>query len=99
MIIGNSSSGILEAPYFKTFSINIGDRQKGRLKPKTVIDNNFNFKKLIKSFNAILLKKKMKKIQSNFYLKGSPSQKIINILKKVNLNLYNKKIFYEKKKI
>ena len=37
-IIGNSSSGLLEAPSFKVGTINIGDRQKGRLKAQSVID-------------------------------------------------------------
>ena len=37
-VIGNSSSGLLEVPSFKKGSINIGDRQKGRLKAESVID-------------------------------------------------------------
>ena len=32
LVIGNSSSGIIEAPLLKTPSINIGDRQKGQIK-------------------------------------------------------------------
>ena len=38
MVVGNSSSGLIEVPSFKIPTINIGDRQKGRLKSKTVID-------------------------------------------------------------
>ena len=38
VIIGNSSSGLLEAPSFKKPTINIGDRQKGRIKADSVID-------------------------------------------------------------
>ena len=37
-VIGNSSSGLLEAPSFKVGTVNIGDRQKGRLKAESVID-------------------------------------------------------------
>lgn len=37
-VVGNSSSGLLEAPSFKTPTVNIGDRQKGRLKATSVID-------------------------------------------------------------
>ena len=37
-IIGNSSSGIIEAPSFKIGTINIGDRQKGRIKANSIID-------------------------------------------------------------
>ncbi|WP_026970151.1 UDP-N-acetylglucosamine 2-epimerase [Algoriphagus terrigena] len=38
MIVGNSSSGILEVPYFNVPTINIGDRQKGRVMPESVIN-------------------------------------------------------------
>lgn len=38
LVIGNSSSGILEVPFLKKPTVNIGDRQKGRLRPATVID-------------------------------------------------------------
>jgi UDP-N-acetylglucosamine 2-epimerase len=37
-LLGNSSSGIIEAPILKTATINIGDRQKGRLKTESIID-------------------------------------------------------------
>ena len=37
-VIGNSSSGLLEVPSFKKPTINIGDRQRGRLKASSVID-------------------------------------------------------------
>lgn len=37
LVIGNSSSGLFEAPYFRTPSIDIGDRQKGRIRPDSVI--------------------------------------------------------------
>ena len=39
-VIGNSSSGLLETPTYQIGTINIGDRQKGRLKAKSVIDAN-----------------------------------------------------------
>lgn len=38
MVIGNSSSGIIEAPSFQIPTVNIGDRQKGRIKSNSVID-------------------------------------------------------------
>ncbi|MBQ9479450.1 MAG: UDP-N-acetylglucosamine 2-epimerase (hydrolyzing), partial [Selenomonadaceae bacterium] len=38
MVIGNSSSGIMEAPAFRIPTVNIGDRQTGRIKPTSVID-------------------------------------------------------------
>jgi len=39
VVVGNSSSGILEAPYFNLPAVNIGDRQKGRLRYGNVIDS------------------------------------------------------------
>ncbi|EOH4487558.1 GDP-N,N'-diacetylbacillosamine 2-epimerase (hydrolyzing), partial [Campylobacter jejuni] len=41
-MIGNSSSGISESPFFKTPCINIGDRQKGRLRTQNIIDCEIN---------------------------------------------------------
>ena len=93
IIIGNSSSGILEAPYFKTFSINLGNRQNGRVKPKTVIDCDYNYNQLNKKFNNLINKNKPKTIDKKFYLKGSASNKIINILSKLNLSHYKTKKF------
>ena len=87
-MIGNSSSGLLEMPTFKKFSINIGERQLGRLKAKSVIDCNYSTSNIIKamnfSFNPIN-KKKIKNV-SNPYGSGGASKKIINILKRKNFN-------------
>ena len=47
LIIGNSSSGIIEAPLLGTPSINIGDRQKGRVRADHTYDCNVNCKKII----------------------------------------------------
>lgn len=38
VVLGNSSSGIVEAPYMKTPTVNIGDRQRGRLRARSIID-------------------------------------------------------------
>ncbi|MFM1651279.1 UDP-N-acetylglucosamine 2-epimerase [Brevibacillus sp. B_LB10_24] len=40
LVIGNSSSGIIEVPYLRKPTVNIGDRQRGRLKPLSVLDCN-----------------------------------------------------------
>ena len=75
-------------PTFKKFSINIGERQLGRLKAKSVIDSNYSTSNIIKamnfSFNPIN-KKKIKNV-SNPYGSGGASKKIINILKRKNFN-------------
>jgi GDP/UDP-N,N'-diacetylbacillosamine 2-epimerase (hydrolysing) len=52
-VVGNSSSGLLEAPSFKIGTINIGDRQRGRLKVKSVINCNPDKASIKKSLNTI----------------------------------------------
>ncbi len=95
-MIGNSSSGLLEMPTFKKFSINIGERQSGRLKAKSVIDCIAQTKNIIKAINFATNLNNKKKINNvkNPYGKGGASKKIINILKHKNLkNLILKKFY------
>ena len=56
VIIGNSSSGIMEAPYYGVPTINIGDRQKNRSKLKTIQHCNFNEKKILSLINQMFVK-------------------------------------------
>ncbi len=97
-MIGNSSSGIIEAPYFKTPSINVGDRQSGRVSAKSVIHVN---EKMSSIENAIKLAIKFNKSSNtskfnNPYGKLQSSKKILNILDKINFNKNNtKKLFYD----
>ncbi|MGB5793682.1 UDP-N-acetylglucosamine 2-epimerase, partial [Poseidonibacter sp.] len=64
VMVGNSSSGLIEAPSFKIATINIGDRQNGRLKAKSVIDTNNKKEDIIESFSKIYSKKFQKKLKS-----------------------------------
>ena len=57
VLIGNSSSGLLEAPYLKTYTLNVGNRQCGRISFKTIFNEDFNYYKLIKTYNKIMKKK------------------------------------------
>jgi len=95
-IIGNSSSGLMEAPTFKIGTINIGDRQKGRLKAKSVI-NCEPKKTSIKQAIETLYSKDFQKILptiENPYGKGNASEKIIEILQKLKIPKQPKKKFY-----
>ena len=56
-VIGNSSSGLIEAPTLGVATINIGDRQKGRLKAKSIIDTKPVKNLIFKSINKIYTKK------------------------------------------
>jgi len=87
-MIGNSSSGLLEMPTFKKFSINIGERQSGRIKAKSVIDCSPKTKNIIKAIKFSLDPTNKKKIKDvvNPYGKGGASKKIIKILKRKNFN-------------
>lgn len=95
-MIGNSSSGLLEMPSFKNFSINIGERQSGRIKAKSVIDCSTQTSEIIKNINFVLNPKNRKKISNvvNPYGSGGASKKIIKILKKKNLKNLILKNFY-----
>ena len=98
-MVGNSSSGLIEAPSFKIGTINIGDRQKGRLKAKSIIDCDSlkssilqAFEKLYsEEFDSILIN------TNNPYGDGCASEKIIKELKKVDLKNILKKSFYDLK--
>ena len=95
-MIGNSSSGLLEMPTFKKFSINIGERQSGRIKAKSVIDCSPKTKSIIKAIKFSLNPANKKKIEDvvNPYGKGGASKKIIKILKRKNFqNLILKEFF------
>ncbi len=87
-IIGNSSFGIIEAPYFKIPTINIGDRQKGRLLHKSIISADYNKKSICKSIEKALDTKFKNDIKNMKYLfsNGNASDKIISIIKKTKVD-------------
>jgi len=95
-VVGNSSSGLLEAPTFSVGTVNIGDRQKGRMKAKSVIDcepKRTSIKKAIETLYSEDFKKILPSIE-NPYGKGNASEKIIEILLKKKIPKQPKKNFY-----
>ena len=99
VIIGNSSSGIIDAPYFEKPTINIGNRQTGRLLAKSIINCKSNEQEITKSIKIAIsdnFKKKIKKIKK-FYGDGNTSKKIIKQIKKINLEEILIKKFFKKK--
>lgn len=97
-VVGNSSSGISEAPSFKIGTINIGDRQKGRLKSSSIIDCEPTVVDIIRSLDLLYssdFKKVINNSQNPYESNGFASRKIIEILKDPTLgsNLL-KKSFY-----
>lgn len=93
-VVGNSSSGILEVPSFQKPTVNIGDRQKGRIMASSVINCRPQAEEIA---DAII--KAFELDCSNIvnpYGDGNASQKILNILKSVsNYENLLKKRFYE----
>jgi len=96
-VIGNSSSGLTEAPTFKIAAINIGDRQKGRIKAKSVIDCEPTFHSIVSAITTLYSQNFQKKLAKivNPYGNGGASVKIKNVLAKINLNGILKKSFYD----
>lgn len=82
-IIGNSSSGIIEAPTFEIPAVNLGRRQDKRIRGNNVIDAPFQKHKIIKAIKKALsddFRKKLKKGCKNPYGSGGSSKKILNII-------------------
>ena len=95
-VVGNSSSGIFEAPVFKIGTINIGDRQKGRLKPESVIDCDPNKNSIINAVEKLYSKNFQEKLKiiKNTHVE-SATKKIMNIIKTNPIPKELKKGFYD----
>ena len=95
-VVGNSSSGILEAPSFRTATINIGNRQQGRIRAESAIDCESTYT----SIKAALVKSRSAPFRqilqsvTNPYDKGASSEQIVPILKSIDLEEIVKKQFY-----
>ena len=88
LLIGNSSSGIIEAPSFKKPVINIGIRQKGRVRAKNVIDVELNREQIrlaIVKATSDGFKKQLEHVR-NPYEKENVSKTIVKIIKSVSLD-------------
>lgn len=98
LIIGNSSCGIREAPSFNLPAINIGSRQNKRLRAKNVIDVDHKESAIKKAIEYVMKNERFKKTIKNVknpYGDGSASNKILNILKNLDLKkITNKVISY-----
>ena len=83
VLIGNSSSGIIEAPLIKKPVVNIGDRQKGRKKSTNIIDTPPTAEKILSSIKIALSKSHKIKVKNcpSFYGDGFSSSRIAGILR------------------
>ena len=98
LVLGNSSSGILEAPTLNTATVNIGNRQKGRVQANSIINSDNTSKKIYNSIRKSLssgFKNKIKKTK-NPYFKKNTAMNIVQIIEKKILNQKNMpKEFYD----
>ncbi|MBF4517631.1 UDP-N-acetylglucosamine 2-epimerase (hydrolyzing) [Flavobacterium sp. ANB] len=96
VIIGNSSSGLIEVPTFKKPTLNIGDRQQGRVKAISVIDCNADKIEIEKGIHLAMSSEFKEKIKhsKNPYGDRNSSDEIVKVLKTISLNNIIKKQFY-----
>lgn len=99
MVIGNSSSGIIEAPSFGIPTVNIGDRQKGRIQSDSVINCTASIKAIYDAINLALSDDFSQKARKtvNPYGDGHTSVRIVNVIKEYVLEdkIDLKKRFYD----
>ncbi|MCK7459128.1 UDP-N-acetylglucosamine 2-epimerase [Idiomarina aminovorans] len=97
LTIGNSSSGLIEAPSFRIPTVNIGDRQRGRVAGDTVINCEGDAESINKALDKALSSsfKEMCAQSKNPYGDGESSRKILNTLLNTDLDNLVYKKFYD----
>lgn len=95
-VVGNSSSGLAEAPSFKIGTLNIGDRQAGRMKASSVIDCDPTRTSISDAFMKLYSKEFQDSLKDtkNPYGEGCASKEIVSVLKTAELGSLIKKEFY-----
>lgn len=96
-VVGNSSSGLLEVPSFKKGTINIGDRQQGRLKASSVIDCQPTCSSILQAIERLYSDEfgQVLKSTQNPYGDGNASEQVVRCLERADLVGVLKKRFYD----
>lgn len=96
-VVGNSSSGLLEVPSLKKGTINIGDRQQGRLKASSVIDCQPTSSIILQAIERLYSDEFRKILEStqNPYGEGMASEQVVRYLERADLLGVVKKRFYD----
>jgi len=96
VVVGNSSSGLIEVPSFNKATVNIGDRQKNRIKADSIIDCYPEKDEIVKSIKKSQSKRFQDIVRSvkSPYGEGNSSELIINFLE--NIDLSNKESILKK---
>lgn len=96
-VIGNSSSGLTEVPSFFKGTVNIGDRQRGRLRAESIIDcipDRYSILEAIKKLYSPAFQSRIP-LTRNPYGDGGASEKIVQVLKEIPLKEILKKTFHD----
>jgi GDP/UDP-N,N'-diacetylbacillosamine 2-epimerase (hydrolysing) len=96
-VVGNSSSGLLEVPSFCKGTINIGDRQRGRLQAASIINclpQRGEIRAALKHLYSPVFQETLAKVR-NPYGEGGASEKIVETIRTYNLDNLLKKRFYD----
>lgn len=97
VLLGNSSSGIIEAASFGLPVVNIGTRQKGRERSANVIDAAYDKESIVQAINTCLdpaFKKRLKN-EKNVYGDGKTGERIANLLEKIDFKSLRQKRLVE----
>ncbi len=95
-VVGNSSSGILEVPSFNTPTINIGERQQGRVMAQTIINCSINKDEIVKAIKQVYSnEQKSFPTITNPYEGIETAHTIKEELKNVSLDKILQKSFYD----
>ncbi|KRB51002.1 UDP-N-acetyl glucosamine 2-epimerase [Rhizobium sp. Root708] len=97
VVVGNSSSGIIEVPSLKKPTVNIGERQKGRIRAASVIDCEPRRDDILRAIAATYDADYRKKLENNVnpYGSGGASGAIANIIESCDLSALIRKQFYD----
>lgn len=99
-VVGNSSSGILEAPTFKIGTVNIGDRQRGRLMSSSIINCQSDSREIVKAIQELFSKEFQHNLKNSENLYGPPgaSDRIVSLLSDLPLRDNLSKKFFDLRK-
>lgn len=90
IVLGNSSSGLIEVPSFKKATINIGNRQDGRIRAESAINVESKKDDILNAIKLVYtdeFQKKLKNIINPYQKEKFPSKNVIEILKHIDVNI------------
>jgi len=96
-VVGNSSSGILEAPFMGTPTVNIGNRQRGRLQAPSVLSVSVEKDEIRKALRDVLSPDFQNRLSNSryFFGDGTASKKVVSFLENVPLDGVILKTFHD----